>query len=351
VRDKNRVVTLGVGERITEVLLQDRSFEALLDMFQSNDFSRSRPYSPNRKPEDFILAAREEGPSMVQSFHEVMTPKGGKLSNVLADVCAFANTNGGTIYIGLGIDKKKDPVGVPNAARQVEELHSEISSTISPPLDVDIDTHESNGATIIRVQVPLGEHRPYAIDNTKVYVRDEADTSLAIRDEIVNLVKQGIAFREHADSPTTPTAANAAVSPRETAETPIPEEIQPEPELDPGRIQPPQAGVEIVGVESRNDSKYYIMRDLRNGNVVKNVTQASARRLWDYAIKQWESNPVRADKVKWMGDIGLWRRYKKSGTTRFDLVQKENGTIRVYYGVTENGLHGPWQQFLGPEDR
>jgi hypothetical protein len=31
-------------------------------------------------------------------------------------------------------------------------------------------------------------------------------------------------------------------------------------------------------------------------------------------------------------------------------VQRRNGSIRVYYGVTESGMHGPWQAFLGPDD-
>jgi hypothetical protein len=92
------------------------------------------------------------------------------------------------------------------------------------------------------------------------------------------------------------------------------------------------------------------MRDLRNGNIVRNVTRSSARRLWLYAIQQMESNPVKADKVQWQGDIGLWRRYERAGDWRYDLTQRENGKLRVYYGVTEGGMHGPWQAFLAPED-
>jgi hypothetical protein len=92
------------------------------------------------------------------------------------------------------------------------------------------------------------------------------------------------------------------------------------------------------------------MRDLRNGSKVSNVTLSSARRLWHYAIKQHEGNPVKANKVQWLGDIGLWRRYEKAGTVRYDLAIRENGTIRAYYGVTENGMHGQWMQFLGDEE-
>jgi hypothetical protein len=132
-----------------------------------------------------------------------------------------------------------------------------------------------------------------------------------------------------------------------------PVHVEPEPGVDSnnGTVKPPSSGVEIVGTEQRGDTRYYIMRDLRNGNTVKNVTESSARRLWHYAIQQKENSPVDVKSVEWQGDIGLLRRYRKSGNIRYDLVQRNNGNLRVYYGATEGGMQGPWQQFLDPEDR
>ena len=145
------------------------------------------------------------------------------------------------------------------------------------------------------------------------------------------------AAAEIEDQPETPEPAAAAAPP-------------PVSEAQTGQIDPPHGGVEIIGTEQRNNIQYHILRDLRNGNIVKNVTRSSARRLWHYAISQTESNPVKADKVQWQGDIGVWRRYQKAGETRYDLAQRDNGGIRVYYGVTEGGMHGPWLTFLGPDD-
>jgi hypothetical protein len=112
----------------------------------------------------------------------------------------------------------------------------------------------------------------------------------------------------------------------------------------------PRAGVEIIGTEHRNGTNYHIMRDLRNGNVVHNVTRESARRLWHYAIRQHETSPVSRDDVQWAGDIGLWRSYKRGNDVRYDLVKEENGRLRVFYGVSEAGMSGPWQQFLETDD-
>ncbi len=341
---KGKATRFGVGERITEVLLPERSFDALLEMFQSSDFSRSRPYNPSRKPYDYIQVAREEGPSIVQSFHESMERRGGRLYAVIADVCAFANTNGGTIYIGLSADKHKKPKGIANPQQAIEELGEAISTMISPPLDVTIDTLETQGKTIIRIQVPYGEDRPYAIDNSKIYVRDEADTSIALRDEIVNLVKQGLIFQEA----TTNVASNGVDHAEAQALDKVTQEME---AVRNPRDDAPNTGVEIVGTEQRNNIRYYIMRDLRNGNIVKNVTRSSARRLWHYAIKQWESNPVKPEQVQWHGSIGLWRRYKRGGETRYDLVQRhDDGHLRIYYGVTEGGMSGRWSIFLEAEE-
>jgi hypothetical protein len=338
--DPRNTKHLGVGDRITEVLLPERTFDALLEVFRSNDFARTRPYQSSRAPFDHVQNAREEGPSIVQAFHEGMTRRGGRMYAVIADVCAMANTNGGTIYIGV-TDKPKDPpIGVPEIAESVEMLRDEIEEKIAPQLETDIDVLETHGKPVIRIQVPRGTEPPYAIDDNKIYVRDEEETSLAVRDEIVQLVLQSVGQRGgEAAAPTT------SVSPVQPSETPASAEFPLE-----SKIEAPRTGVEILSTDQRKGTTYHMMRDLRNGNVVKNVTRQSARRLWHYAITEIESNPVQLDKVEWHGEIGLWKRYKHSGTVRYDLVQREDGELRVYYGVTFDGMHGPWQVFAGEEE-
>lgn len=322
----------GVGERATEMNLREKSFAALKELFESSDFSRTRPYNADRSAYDFVESAREEGETLVQSFHEVLS--GETLGDILADVCAFANTNGGTIYVGLGSQKGKPPVGVPDAPTAMQRLSQEISRAITPSIDVDIDLQETLGKSILRVMVPYGEERPYAINDNKIYVRDESETSLAVRDEIVSLVRQGLLF-EQADA--VPVAGSPALALDDLARQ------------DTDELAPPRAGVEIADVEERNETLYFTMRDLRNGNLVKNVTLDSARRLWHYAIKQYTGNPVKAANIEWRGSIGLIRRYEKGGDVRYDLAQRAGDSVRVYYGVTENGMHSEWETFIPAE--
>ena len=336
---------LGVGDRITEVQLPEPTFAALLKVFRSNDFARTRPYRVSHAPYDHVQQAREEGSSIVQSFHEGMTRRGGRLYAVIADVCALANTNGGTVYVGASAKPKEKPVGVQNVKESIETLHEELEAKITPPLELDIDVLESQGKSVIRLQVPRGSDPPYAIDDNKIYVRDEGETNLAVRDEIVQLVTQSLNM-----TVTTPAIQPEAGQPAPTSEPASGNGNRGQPVAATGQVEAPRTGVEIIGTEQRKGAKYHVMRDLRNGNVVKNVTRSSARRLWHYAITEKESNPVQPEQVEWHGDVGLWKRYKRGGATRYDLVHREDDALHVFYGVTYEGMHGPWQVFAGEED-
>jgi Schlafen, AlbA_2 len=338
VRDLKNPKNLGVGDRVTEVLLPEVSFWALKELFLSKDFARSRPYRPTQAPFDHIRAAREEGPNIVQSFHQGYSQRGGRLHTIIADVCAFANTNGGTIYVGLPQDTKARAVGVDNASKAVETLRNAVQRMITPSLDVSVDVQETEGVKVVRLIVPRGTDLPYAIEDNKVYVRDEAETNLAVRDEIVQLVRR---------------------NPKMATMAPAPEAAPPSEPVHPGEagalangiVEPPRTGVEVVASEERGGIKYHTMRDLRNGSIVQNVTRKSARKLWHYAISQHESQPVEMKQVAWRGDVGMLEGAKRAGKVRFDLVQRmPDGRLRVYYGVTEDGIHGEWKKVVGLEE-
>ncbi len=336
VRKKN----LGIGDRATEVLLPDCSFEALLELFQSNDFSRTRPHRHKEEPAfDFIQSAQDEGSNIIQEFHESMTVRGGKLYAILADVCAFANTNGGTLYIGLGQDAKKEPTGVPEPEPGIRQLEKEINNRISPPLHCTIDIHEYHEKKIIRILTPRGSETPYAVDDNKIYVRDEAETGLAVRDEIVNLVMRSL---PNAEPPAAPVKVAEVSNPEEPAAEPV------------GANQnfAPRTGVEVIAPEERQGKLYFTMRDLRNGNVVKNVTRASARKLWHYAIDRYTEIAESPDKqnIQWNGDFGLLRKQKQGKYLRYDLVFRNPEGMKYYFGVTEDGIHGGWKKVTGTEE-
>ncbi len=317
---------LGWGGRVTEIRLPEPSFAAIKAVFQGEDFSRTRPYRQAETPFDHVQAAREEGPSIVQSFHEGMTKRGGRLHAVLRDVVAMANTNGGTVYVGVKADPKALALGIDDPDGATGVLKAEIQREITPPLEVEIMSVDTHGRKVLQLSVPLGDDVPYALEGTNIYLRQEAETHVAMRDEIVALVKHA------ARTESGPTVEDAEV-PVEDAGA--------------AGVEVPRTGVQILETTERKGTFYHSMKDLRNGSVVRNVTRSSARKLWRYAITEHESDPVKEDKVQWQGNLGLWKSSKRAGKVRYDLVQRlPNGKIDVYYGVTEDGIDGAWRTFL-----
>jgi hypothetical protein len=365
---------LGIGERATEMLLDAPTFEAIKTLLRSNQFDWTRRALPPDKPFDALEAAREEGPSILQSFHESASQRGGKLTAILNDICAFANIAGGTIFVGASPRKEKVK-GLANPKEVEEEIRTALAERLTPPLDVKIDTLQSGEAQVLRIRVPKGNDRPYCLDDNKFYVRDETETSLAVRDEIVGLVREVLS--EQGWRPRGGTGDGAAQD-RQGQQG---RDRQPKRESkgqppgggngkDPAVVEPvaadgavegvinaapedafylPQIGVEIVEMHERNGGRFYSIRDLRNGHVIHNVTRRGARKLWNYAIGQYEDNPLRLEKIQWRGSVGLINAETRAGKVRYDLARREGDRVRIFYGVTDEGMEGDWAAFVQEE--
>lgn len=445
IRDDRGDKNLGIGDRVTEIQLGEVSFEGLLEVFQSADFSRTRPYrGVEIELYDYVQLAREQGASPSAIFYEI--PRREQIVN---DICALANSGGGIIYIGCSADPTVAPVGCDQFGRVSDQLRGDLQSRLSPALKCSVDPVESANKVILRVTVPKGEEIPYAVEESKFYLRKGIETVLATREQLIQLIRaQSDPAQAQPSGPsssavvsTTSAQAARAVTPARarTERTERPEKpermtaLRPEhparserttvttartiqrperaeqrperatpsaPTRAPGRpprtpvppptpilmtppppldldmgednlidSQPmlgsrpprealvglggaPRSGVEIVGTETRKGIQHHIMRNLQNGQTVPGVTRSSARSLWQYAIIKRESQPVEAHTLSWSGDMALVRRYRRSGTVRYDLALRENGNttqIRVFYGVTDEGLTGQWLQFASDD--
>ncbi len=370
---------LGIGDRTTELLLDDPSFDALATVLRSKQFDRVRPAQPPDRIFDPLDVVREEGPTLVQSFHDSIAQRGGKFDAILADICAFANTTGGAVYVGAKPGKEKLR-GLATPSQVEQDIRKAVEERMTPQLEVKIEVLQSQTAKVLRVQVPKGLDIPYALDGHKFYVRDEAETSLAVRDEIVALVREALGFdADHDDAAPAPPVKDApaqvvekagksgrrrqsgrrngaepksstakAAEPALTAEAEMPDAPASLPAND-ATFYLPQVGVEVVDSDERNGHRFYTIRDLRNGHVIKNVTRTGARKLWSYAIQQVEDNPVDAAKIQWRDNAGFVRMERRAGKPRYDLALREGDTLRIFYGVTDDGMEGAWAHFVQEE--
>jgi hypothetical protein len=391
-RDPTRESNLGVGDRPTEVLLPEVSFEALKHLFTGDEFGRTRPFAP--PPDDPVKAARLEGNTAHQSFHESTTTKRGHTA-ILRDVVAFANSGGGRVYLGVSAAEKRPVAGVGEAKPLVSALTQQIAAQITPPVTVAFEERESDGKTVVVIEVSEGSRKPHAIAPGGIFIRRNAASAQATRDEIVHMVTTGPVSATEAPLPpvTTPYANGHAMSepappaapapaqrgrppsargrgqpagrtrPAQATErspgangaaAPAAEEQAPRETLlevyeeaaDPDAIAP-TTGIEVLDAFEQDGTRYYTLRDLRYNKLIHHVTKATDRRLWRAAIAQREKGDLDESTVRWEGDFGLWRSYRqRSGDRRYDLVYRGDGDPRIFFGVSEAGMSGRWKTLL-----
>src|SRR5581483_836233 len=154
------------------------------------------------------------------------------------------------------------------------------------------------------------------LDSSQIFVRSENETSLAVRDEIVNLVRDALAVEYAARVENAPLETVKAVESAEALVEKIAGETAAPPPAEPPKLPspPPHTGVEIVSAKTRAKGDFqYTMRDLRNDRIIHNVTRSSARKLWQYAISEHDKNTAGKSDIRWLGDVGLLKASERAG--------------------------------------
>jgi hypothetical protein len=396
-QDPARETNLGIGDRPTEVLLPEMSFAALKELLTSDEFDRVRAFTA--PPSDPVKAARLEGNTAHQAFHESAGSKRGQ-SAILRDVVAFANSGGGRVYLGVSASEKRAIAGLDGAKALVDELSRDIAAQITPPVEATFEELVSDGKPVVVLHVAEGAHKPHAVAPGGIFVRREAESAQATRDEIVHMVtgaaaapvtttpapvvpkpapsnghargepaRKATPAPERKARPETRGRARPAV-PAETDRPPeVPSDLngsvesEPEPPAAPLAVDLPEiyeetvgadplaptTGIEVLDSYEQDGIRYYTLRDLRYHKLIHNVTKSTDRRLWRAAIAQREKGDLDETAVRWKGDYGLWRSYRqRSGDRRYDLVYRGDGDPRIFFGVSESGMDDRWKALLPP---
>ena len=115
-------------------------------------------------------------------------------SGIIKTVVAFANTNGGTIYIG--IDDNGSRVGVEDADSTMLRLSNAVRDSIKPDVTLFVEYHQEiiEGKTIVKAEVQKGTSCPYylatkGIRPEGVFVRQGASTVPATETAILRMIK------------------------------------------------------------------------------------------------------------------------------------------------------------------
>lgn len=97
---------------------------------------------------------------------EVKSAAGGVPKSAAETLSAFANTNGGTLVLGLDENNGFRPVRLDDAAKLRDDLAALASTCLHPPLRIVVDVAELEGAPIVVAEVdPLpSDHRPCYVE-------------------------------------------------------------------------------------------------------------------------------------------------------------------------------------------
>ncbi len=111
--------------------------------------------------------------------------------DVYKEVIAFANTDGGVLYIG--IDDKGNPTGIDNVDETYTRLTNGIRDAIAPDVTMFV-RYGLQDNQVIRIEVGEGSYKPYYLKSkgmkpTGVYVRQGASCVQASPDQIRRMIK------------------------------------------------------------------------------------------------------------------------------------------------------------------
>ena len=105
--------------------------------------------------------------------------------DLAAAIVAFANTDGGQVF--LGVDDRGGAVGVGDLDRTTQFVDNVAFNNCSPPVTVLQERVEIGGVVVVAVNVPKGDDRPYRTKRGVYCIRTSSGRRHASREELLRL--------------------------------------------------------------------------------------------------------------------------------------------------------------------
>jgi hypothetical protein len=105
-------------------------------------------------------------------------------------IAAFANTNSGTIFLGVNNNAEVIGIDCDTAQKKDEELQrirNIITQTIKPTISVHVDFIVWQGKTVARIFVPRGDQPLYFL-NHEIYVREQTSSMNATPEQVEGIL-------------------------------------------------------------------------------------------------------------------------------------------------------------------
>ena len=160
------------------------SFAALKTLLTSDEFDRVRAFTA--PPSDPVKAARLEGNTAHQVFHESgLEARSERHPARRRRLRQFGRRPDLSRRFGIG-----EAINRRARRRQavVAELSRDIAAQITPSVEVTFEELVSDGKPVVVLHVTEGTHKPHAVAPGGIFVRRDAESAQATRDEIVQMV-------------------------------------------------------------------------------------------------------------------------------------------------------------------
>ncbi len=123
------------------------------------------------------------------------------IDKLTVEICAFANSDGGNLYIGISDSGELEGLNKDDVNRLNQWISSACSSKIEPPIFVKTEILICAGRRVLIVRVPKGRNKPYAVNTTEFWVKSGADKRRATREELLRLMQSsGFIFADEIET-------------------------------------------------------------------------------------------------------------------------------------------------------
>ncbi len=111
------------------------------------------------------------------------------IDKLTVEIAAFANTNGGDIYIGVDDNGVVKGLSSDDIKRLNQWISSATSQKIEPPIFVQTEIVICDEKKLMIIMVPRGDNKPYSVNKSEFWVKNGADKRRASRDELFRLLQ------------------------------------------------------------------------------------------------------------------------------------------------------------------
>ncbi len=132
-----------------------------------------------------LLELIEKGEDSQTQFKE----RFDSIDSLAAEICAFSNSNGGNILVGVSDDGEIIGLSIEDIKKLNQWVSNACSQKIDPQVSVTTQNIKYMDKIVMVINVPIGTNKPYMANGKDIWVKVGSDKRRAKREEIQRLLQ------------------------------------------------------------------------------------------------------------------------------------------------------------------